>query len=279
MATRTPRRSKQTPPSSSLDAALEKSVVPAVSRAGAILRLLGKSPEPMGVQAIARALGIIPSTCLHILRTLVVEQLVAVDEASKRYSLGAGVLTLASRWMSQNRFSDIAQPFLQQIASRYGVTAIGVQILGLDHLVVVAIARSDNGFQLHADIGSRFPALISATGRCIAAFGHYDPVEVRKHFKTLRWDVAPKLATWEAEVEQARKQGYAVDRGNYMAGVTVLSAPVFGINNQLASALVIVGISERLQPRVLDAIAASITAQAAEISQRLGRPGGLSPVP
>ena len=46
--------------------------VPAVSRALAILRLLGKSETPMGVQEIARALELIPSTALHILRVLVV---------------------------------------------------------------------------------------------------------------------------------------------------------------------------------------------------------------
>ena len=53
--------------------------VPAVTRAIAILRLLGRSRTPMGVKAIAQALGLVPSTCLHILRALVSEQLVKVD--------------------------------------------------------------------------------------------------------------------------------------------------------------------------------------------------------
>src|SRR5262249_50702680 len=44
--------------------------VPAVTRAVAILRLLGASEEPLGVNAIARALELVPSTCLHILRVL-----------------------------------------------------------------------------------------------------------------------------------------------------------------------------------------------------------------
>ena len=37
--------------------------VPAVTRAVAILRLLGRSEEALGVHAIARALTLIPSTC------------------------------------------------------------------------------------------------------------------------------------------------------------------------------------------------------------------------
>jgi len=64
--------------------------VPAVTRAVAILRLLGRSEEALGVHAIARALTLIPSTCLHILRVLVAEGLVAFDPESKRYRAGAG---------------------------------------------------------------------------------------------------------------------------------------------------------------------------------------------
>ena len=52
--------------------------VPAVTRAVAILRLLGRNEESLGVNAIARALRLIPSTCLHILRVLVAEELVTL---------------------------------------------------------------------------------------------------------------------------------------------------------------------------------------------------------
>ena len=99
MAARIKTPGAKNPHAAALDAALEQSTVPAVSRAAAILRLLGRSDEPQGVQAIARALNIIPSTCLHILRTLVAEELVAVDPATKLYSLNAGVLMLARQWL------------------------------------------------------------------------------------------------------------------------------------------------------------------------------------
>jgi DNA-binding IclR family transcriptional regulator len=267
---RSPKNTKSTQ-AASLDAALENSMVPAVSRAAAILRLLGKSSEPLGLQLIARTLGIIPSTCLHILRTLVAEEFVNVDETTKLYTLSAGVLTLANRWFAENRFSSIAEPLLIKISERYGATSIGVQLLGTDHFVVVAIARSEDTIQLHAQIGSRFPALISATGRCVAAFGNYDQVELRRRFKQLRWYSAPSLAAWEAQIEDVRSVGYAIDAGNYMGGVTVLSAPVFGINGIMQGALVVVGISEQLQGRSVEQIARDLREFANELSVQLGR--------
>ena len=57
MAARPKTAAAKNPHAAALDVALRNSTVPAVSRAAAILRLLGRSSEPMGVQAIARALN------------------------------------------------------------------------------------------------------------------------------------------------------------------------------------------------------------------------------
>src|SRR5262245_60791432 len=80
--------------------------VPAVSRAIGILRFLGRNPEPLGVKAIAEQLGMVTSTCLHILRVLVAEELVKVD-AAKRYRLGSGMLSLARSVIEGNRFPAV----------------------------------------------------------------------------------------------------------------------------------------------------------------------------
>lgn len=270
MAARIKTQGAKNPHAAALDAALEQSTVPAVSRAAAILRLLGRSDEPQGVQAIARSLSIIPSTCLHILRTLVAEELVAFDPVTKLYSLNAGVLTLARQWLGQNRFADVAQPALDRIAREHGVTAMGVHVVGVEHMIVVAMARSETMIQLHTQIGSRFPATISATGRCIAAFGEHDREELHRRFKGLRWDNAPSLADWEKQVTETRTNGYAIDQGNYMTGVTVVAAPVFDHNKLLANCLVVVGISEQLRGPLLSRIGRELRDSAAQVSRQLG---------
>ena len=74
---------------------MRKREVPAVTRAVAILRALGRSEEPMGVNPLARQLELVPSTALHILRVLTDEGLVAFDPATKRYSIDVGILAIA----------------------------------------------------------------------------------------------------------------------------------------------------------------------------------------
>ena len=244
--------------------------VPAVTRAVAILRLLGRSEEPLGVNAVARALRLIPSTCLHILRVLVAEELVALDPSTKRYRLDAGILTIARSALRRNGFAETVQPELDRLSRRHGVTAIGVQAIGLKHIVAVAISRSDHGLRLHADIGSRFPALISASGRCIAAFSGHPWTVLESRFRGLRWDRPPSLRTWRAEVETTRANGYAVDEGNYIRGVTIIAAPVRVSGGEVSHVVVAVGVSEQVRQIGVDTLARELRTIAEDLSDRLG---------
>ena len=244
--------------------------VPAVTRAVAILRLLGRSEEALGVHAIARALTLIPSTCLHILRVLVAEGLVAFDPETKRYRAGAGLLTIAKGVLRRPGFAELVQPDLDRLSRVHGVTAIGVEVVGLEHIVVVAISRSDHAVRLHVDIGSRFPALISASGRCIAAFGGHPWSAVERHFRALRWDRPPRRSAWRTEVEATRAKGYAVDEGNYIKGVTVIAAPVGAGSERVSHVVVAVGLTEQVRDIGVDRLARELSATARELSKKLG---------
>ncbi len=248
---------------------LKESKAPAISRAAAILRLLGKSDTPLGLQAIARSLNLVPSTCLYVLRALVDEEFVAFDPDTKRYSLEAGVLTLARHWLRRNQFTDISQPVLNRVSREFDVTVMGINIVGLEHIIVVAISQAGNNFQLSAQVGSRFPALISATGRCIAAFGNYSEDELREKFQTLRWDDPPSFEDWMAQVEKARQDGFAVDEGNYISGVTVVAAPVWKTRDKLSHALVAIGISSTLARTGLPSLQESLLKNAEALSNQL----------
>jgi DNA-binding IclR family transcriptional regulator len=245
--------------------------VPAVTRAVAILRVLGKATTPLGVHAIATPLALVPSTCLHILRALVAEELVAFDPDTKKYTLSSGILTIARGLLRHDTFGDIVRADLDSLSKRFGVTAIGVEAVGLDHMVVVALARPAQALRLHVDVGSRFPALISASGRCVAAFGDYDWAEIERQFRRLRWDRAPSWTAWRKEVAATRQAGFAIDEGQYIEGVTIIAAPVFAAAHPTYF-LVIVGLGEQLRRVGLAEIGASLREMAEKLGARLRRP-------
>lgn len=257
-------------PDRELARAVETSKAPAISRAAAVLRLLGKSETPLGVQAIARKLGLVPSTCLYVLRALVAEELVSFDPLTKRYALEAGVLTLARHWLRRNRFNDLAEPALERLSQTFGVTMLGVQVVGLDHIVVVAVSHAGPNIQLSTQIGSRFPALISATGRCIAAFGQHSEADLESRWRGLRWDDPPTYEQWKEQVAQTAERGFAVDEGNYISGVTVVAAPVWKSRGKLSHAIGAIGVGNALKERLPELQSALLSAARTLSSQLCG---------
>ncbi len=247
---------------SSMDVKPEKSpvrirAVPAVSRAVAILRLLGKAKEPMGVNAIAQTLGLIPSTCLHILRTLVQERLISVDIDTKKYRLGMGVLALARSAREANAFPVTVQAGLDRLSSKWGVTAIGVDVTDQEQMVVVALARSSLPFRLHVDVGSVFPALLSATGRLVAAFGGQPVSELKRRYQKLRWDKPLDFVAWYKEVVFAHKNHYSIDRNTYIAGLNIIAVPVLDEADHITHTIVCASLADQLsKPQQLKLIAA-----------------------
>jgi len=222
----------------------------------------------MGVKSIAQALGMVTSTCLHILRVLVDEGLVKVD-ATKRYSLGVEMLSLARSAIDSNSFPAAVQAVLDRVSTQWSVTAIGVEIGGLDHMVVLALSHSKIPFRLHVDVGSRFPALISATGRLVAAYCNQPWSEIERRFRSLRWQDAPDIKVWRKELEAVRKKGYSIDRGNYISGVTVLAVPVFNARKEITHTLVAAGLADQLDNASCAAIAKDMRAEANRISTLL----------
>lgn len=240
--------------------------VPAVSRSIAILRLLGKAEHPMGVKAIADELDLVPSTCLHILRVLVGEELVEVDSDTKRYALGSGMVSLARSVLERGNFAERVQPALDRLASSFGVTAMGVEVTAKETVVVVAISRSDQPFRLHTDVGSQFTTLVSATGRVVAAYSGASWDELRSKFEAIAWDKRPTFPTWKEEVERVREQGWSVDRDNFMMGITVVAVPVFSPVGRLSHTLVAAGLSSQFDDDFTTKLAEAMRHEANQIT-------------
>lgn len=235
-----------------------KRAVPAVTRAVAILRYLGRSEEPVGVNPMARDLGLVPSTCLHILRVLTDEGLVQVDPQTKRYSIGVGILPIARSAIQRNAFISLVQPHLDELSERSGATVLATEVTEAGQMVVVALSQVPQRFRLQVDLGSRFPLLISATGRCYAAYSGEDEESLRAGFARLHWDNPPRFDAWIEQVAEVRAQGYAVDSGAYMSGVTVVAVPVLNSTGRMTRSLVAIGISERMAAQGIDALAADM---------------------
>lgn len=248
--------------------------VPAVRRAVAVLFHLGRSQQAATLSQIARELGIVPSSCLHILRELTVSGLVVADGAAKTYALGPAVLSLAKYYQSSNRFVDLVRPHLLTLARRFEVDASAHEVDAMGHVSIVATADPDRDVQVRLPLGRRFPLLSGASGRLIAAFNGLAPAQLEQEFARVRWQNPPTLARWRREVQAARTSGIGVDEGCYRRGLTAIAAPVQvqpGPVTRIIGALCITGqLTPASRRQLTEALQGAAAAVAAELERQAG---------
>lgn len=276
MATRSPKAAAAATPATTATKpakGVRVRPVPAVTRSIAILRLLGEQKQPLALKTVAQALDLVPSTCLHILRVLVAEDLVTVDPTTKRYALGTGMISLARSVLEGGGFTQLVQPVLDRMAGQFGVTAMGVEITARQTVLVLAISQSNQPFRVHTDVGSQFDTLVSATGRLIAAYSGESWPVLKAQFAQVVWDQAPTFTAWKKEVELTRERGWALDRDNFMAGITVVAVPVLSSGGRLVNTLVAVGLTSQLGAARVQQMAQVMQREAAELSALLVGPG------
>lgn len=212
-----PTRSAASPP---------RPLVGSVVQAIAVLRHLGAIERPQGVTAIADRLGLSPSSCFNILKTLAVEEMATFDPATRAYGLGPGAIELARAAFGRDEVARSARPHMDRIASRHDV-AVGLwRIGGGDRLTLTALAESEAATRIHLVLGQRQPAVAGATGRAVLAAREASEATIEAACRAVRWQQAPTPADYVAQVGEARVRGWALDADQIIRGMTTVASPI-----------------------------------------------------
>ena len=204
----------------------EEPSVGSVVSAIAILRHLGDQPDRRGVNAIARAVNIGPSSCFNLLKTLAREEMVDFDPTTKSYTLGAGLGLLAQKAIGPHNVFPIVSYLLEDLATQYGATMTFWRITPSERMVLLGGAESPSAVRIQMAIGQRLPFLLGAAGRCVAAYLNLPGAELAARFVKLRWQNPPSFATYQSEIIEAKARGWSIDVGNSMNGITIVAAVV-----------------------------------------------------
>jgi len=200
--------------------------VRSVSQAFAILRLLGGSGA-LSMSEIGRIVGLSPSSCLNLLKTLVSEGALDRDPASKKYRLAAN--WQAASFLREDaaaRLAERALPLMARFAQD-NEAAVGLwRIASRERMQLVAHAESDAGMRLSLADDQRQPLGGGAAGRALAAAQGVDASELRRRFAPVRWQAELPFATYESQVRDARVRGFAIDDGFAHRGVVTVATGI-----------------------------------------------------
>jgi DNA-binding IclR family transcriptional regulator len=198
----------------------------AVASVASILRLLAVTDEPMGVNSIARAVSMAPSSCFKMMKALVSQDFASIDEHSKRYSLGSGAIAVAHRALDPSQAYATVRSRLEECAQTHSI-AIGLwRVLPRSRMVLIGFAEGESQMRIHMPIGQRLPIYVGAVGRAIAARMNPSSQELKESFDTLRWQRPLSFREYVAQVEQAKRFGYGLDAGYFAPGVSTVAVAI-----------------------------------------------------
>lgn len=199
--------------------------VNSVANALAVLRRIAIADRPEGVSAIARKTGISASSCFNILKTLTSEEFAQFDPLDKTYTLGAGAVDLAIAALDPEAGFLRTRPILEGIAREFGLTC-GLWRRGDDRLILLGTVENPEIARIRFTLGQRLPTMIGAMGRCVAARSAMPEAELANSIAALKWYEQPKFDRYLSEVRMAAVNGYAIDDGDFLLGITSVAAPI-----------------------------------------------------
>ena len=207
--------------------------VPAVDQATRILFALAHDPRGRAtLTEVCRAVGIYKSKGQAILNTLRASDLVTKSDRDKTYALGPALLLLSRALLDHADLPQAAAPFLDELAQTSGTSAILSLIRG-DEVYVAARRESPGGVGVTVRVGYRYPVAWGSMGKAIVS--HFPEPELRRlleegpvYFEGRPGGVPSNPSALLAELDDARRRGYASDIGGIQPGLNAVSAPLFG---------------------------------------------------
>ena len=253
------------------DGASDTSPVPAVARAGAILSAVADAHgRPLTVSDLARQLRLPKSSTANLCQALEAERLLIRVDAG--YQLGRRLVELGGAYLST---VDQIQEFYGSCRRQAHIARQTARVAVLDGLDVLYLARYDGAqpIRLTANIGDRFPAHCTATGKALLAL--MDPRALDERLRGHQRLVAlteksiTDPAALRVELDAVRDRGYAVDDEETTPGVTWLAIAVPGFRTDSDP----FAISVTSMTSVLDdVLKAKLLAELRDVGSSLGNP-------
>lgn len=236
-----------------------------------VIETLSVAGEPLGVSDLSLRLGYTKSTVHRLLQTLCAVGWVVQSPNSKQYHLSLRLWELAVKRKSALRLPQMARGAALEL-SRISEETVHVGAFERGEVVFVETIDTPKPIRAYTPLGSRAPAYAVATGKAILAW--LPEREWRDDIPTLEAWTDATLSDFdalEADLEQVRKRGFAVNHGEWQQEVNGVAAPIFaGSEAIVVGAIGLSAPAERFEADTIERFAPLVMKAAAAVTKEMG---------
>jgi DNA-binding IclR family transcriptional regulator len=249
--------------------------VGSVARATQLLEALAASETPLGVNELARRIGVNASTASRLLATLQDAGLVMRTDGGP-YQLGLRLVTLSERVLASLDVRAVARPLLTRLVAETGETAT-LSVPGESEAITVDFVPSPSSVVSMARVGRPSVSHATAAGKVMLAYAGGEAAGGRSLGRAGSVSLTPFTArtitdptALADELDVVRGQGWAEAVGEREADLAALAAPAFGRHGELAAILGVQGPVSRLPVAARRALREPLLVAAADLTLALG---------
>lgn len=245
--------------------------VPAIDKCFAILDLLARSKEPLGISEISQRLGLNKSTVFSIGHTLV-DLNVLENQRDGKFAFGTSFYILAQMAGKRSDLIQTAHPYMETISEKTGLSVF----LGLRsdrQTILVDKVDSAHGIKVSSEIGLRMPPLAGAGIKAMLAQLSDDEVDEIVERSELRQYTPNSIVDkkrYKEEIRKARAEGIFYDKEEYIEGMTALAVPVKAPGKDNQAAIWIAGLTHQVPDSSVQELIELLKTAAEAINYRLG---------
>jgi IclR family transcriptional regulator, acetate operon repressor len=254
----------------SSDAAQPVDSIRSVERAIRLLRELEVARRPMRLSDLSAAAEMPKATVQRLLAVL--ERNGFVEKQQGRYEVGVAAVPLAYSFLMGNSLTQASVPVLQELAKATDETATLFVRHGFERVVVQRVEGANPlRYTMPVAVGQRITLLIGAAGHVLAsALPERDLAELLAGFESISLVTGevltrPQLLT---RLEEVRRQGFSVTRGERTPGVVSVAAPVVTTERGTIAALSVTGTSDRVTADKAERLIDEVRLAARAIAER-----------
>ncbi len=253
----------------------DKSRTRSVQRALCLLQAFSPRDPEWGVSELSRHLKLPKTVVFRLLETMRDACFVEQNPLNNRYRLGRAVYEIAANYASHNELIRIGDVFLHELVAKSHYTA-QLGILDENQTVTLLVVESPLVVRISFRPGDRRLAYTSATGKVLLAEKSEESLRSLFPSRKLHCVTQNTITDFDAllkHLEQVRRQGYAMNRGESTEGIMAVAAPVRDSHGNPIAGISLGWPSQLVPQKEVPDLAQLVITTAGEMSKRLGDSG------
>lgn len=243
-----------------------------LDRSVAILKFLGEvGTEGAKASVLAESLGLTASTAHRIMSALERHGLIERERSTKRYRLGLSLFALGAQAADGTGFRRLCHPSLLRLARETGDTVFLMARSGFN---TVCIDRQEGTYMIDSltgQVGGQIPLGVGPASQAILAFLPKQEITIILETNAALYPGFNGLSTGEiaSRLPRIRKQGYALDQGRLVEGISAIAVPILPPGRDVVGSLAINMTSARLDRARIDELVVLLRREVDAIERRI----------